>query len=97
MEPVKIEKNEDLVEILKCKTDEILFVRYDSTKDPDATSVLLEDIFAICKDYDIPCLCMPISDDAVYIELEQWDVDRLRNLDNKLQELIRKKSPIILT
>lgn len=97
MEPVKIEKNEDLVEILKCKTDEILFVRYDSTKDPEATSVLLEDVIAICKDYDIPCLCMPKSDDDVYVELEQWDVDRLRNFDNKLQELIRKKSPIILT
>ena len=97
MESVKVEKSEDLVEVLKCKTDEILFVRYDSSKDPEATSGLLEDVIAICGDYDIPCLCMPMSDDDVYVELEQWDVERLRNFDNKLQELIRKKSPIILT
>jgi hypothetical protein len=97
MDTVKIQKNEDLVEVLKCKTDEILFVRYDSKKDPEATSLLIEDIIAICKDYDIPCMCMPSSDEDVYVELEQWDVDRLRNFDNKLQEIIRKKSPIILT
>lgn len=97
METIKIQKNEDLVELLKCKTDEILFVRYDAKKDPEATSALLEDIVAICQDYEIPCLCMPISDEEVYAELEQWDVERLRNFDNKLQELIRKKSPIILT
>ena len=97
MESIEIKKNEDLVEALKCKTDEILFVRYDSTKDADATSALLEDVIAICKDYDVPCLCMPKSDEDVYVELEQWDVDRLRNFDNKLQEIIRKKSPIILT
>lgn len=97
MEHIKIEKDSDLVDVLKCKTDEILFIRYDSAKDPEATSALIEDILSTCQDYDIPCLCMPNSDDAVYIELEQWDVDRLRNLDNKLQEIIRKKSPIILT
>jgi hypothetical protein len=97
MEHIKIEKDSDLVDVLKCKTDEILFVRYDSAKDPDATSALIEDILSACQDYDIPCLCMPNSDEDVYVELEQWDVDRLRNLDNKLQEIIRKKSPIILT
>ena len=97
METIKIEKNEDLVEVLKCKTDEILFVRYDSNKDPQATSELIEELMNYCRELDIPCMCMPKSDDDVYLELEQWDVDRLRNFDNKLQEIIRKKSPIILT
>ena len=97
METVKIEKGEDLATILKCKTDEILFVRYDSNKDPEATSDLLNDIIAQCQELGVACLCLPESDDAVYLELEQWEVDRLRNLDNKLQEIIRKKSPIIIT
>lgn len=97
MEPIKIEKKEDLAEVLKCKTDEILFVRYDSTKDPEATSELMNEIFSTCQELELPCMFLPLSDDQVYLELEQWDVDRLRNFDNKLQEIIRKKSPIILT
>lgn len=96
METVKIEKGEDLVELIKCKSDEILFARYDATKDPDATSELLQELFNQCQELGIPCMVMPMSDDDVYVQLEQWDVDRLRNFDNKLQELIRKKSPIIL-
>ena len=97
MEVVKIQKDEDLAEVLKCKTDEILFVRYDSEKDPDATSELLNEIFGYCRGYDVPCMFIPKSDDAVYLELEQWETDRLRKLESKLQEIIRKKSPIILT
>ena len=97
MEVIKIEKDSDYAEILKCKSDEILFVRYDPTKDETATSDLLTEIIQHCQELDIACLCMPKSDDDVYVELEQWDVERLRNFDNKLQEIIRKKSPIILT
>lgn len=97
MEVVKIEKQEDLVQLIKCKTDEILFVRYDPKKDPEATSDLLNEIIGCCQDLEIPCLCIPESDEDVYLELEQWDVDRLRKFDTKLQEMIRKKSPIILT
>lgn len=96
METIKIEKGEDLVELIKCKTDEFLFVRYDPVKDPDATSELLNEVIDYCQNMEVPCLCLPKSDDAVYLELEQWDVDRLRKFDTKLQELIRKKSPIIL-
>lgn len=97
METVKVEKGEDLVELIKCKADEILFVRYDSKKDPEATSEILRELIAQCRALDVPCMVMPLSDDDVYLELEQWEVDRLRNFDNKLQEIIRKKSPIILT
>ena len=97
METVKVEKGEDLVSVLKCKSDEILFVRYDSTKDPEATSDLLNEIFTQCQEMGVACMFLPESDDAVYLELEQWEVDRLRKFDNKLQEIIRKKSPIILT
>ena len=97
METVKVEKHEDVVELVKCKTDEILFVRYDSTKDPEATADLINEIISCCQELEIPCLCIPKSDEDVYLELEQWEVDRLRKFDTKLQELIRKKSPIILT
>lgn len=97
METIKVEKGEDLVSVLKCKTDEILFVRYDSAKDPEATSDLLNDIISQCQKLGVACLCLPESDDQVYVELEQWEVDRLRKFDTKLQEIIRKKSPIILT
>ncbi len=97
METVKIEKLNDCAEILKCKTDEILFIRYDAQRDPDATSELVNELFAYCQDNDTPCMFLPQSDDAVYLELEQWDVDRLKKFDAKLQEIIRKKSPIILT
>ena len=75
----------------------ILFVRYDSSKDPEATSALMNEIYSTCQDLGVPCMFIPLSDDQVYLELEQWEVDRLRNFDNKIQELIRKKSPIILT
>ena len=97
METIKVEKQEDIVDIVKCKDDEILFVRYDPQKDPEATSDLLNDIIQQCQDLGVACMCLPKSDDDVYVELEQWEVDRLRNFDNKIQELIRKKSPIILT
>lgn len=97
METIKIEKGDELVEVLKCKSDEILFVRYDPTKNDVATSDLISEILQHCQELDVACLCMPKSDEDVYAELEQWDVDRLRNFDNKLQEIIRKKSPIILT
>lgn len=97
MESIKIEKGEDLVELVKCKKDEILFIRYDSAKDPDLTSDLLNDIIGVCKKLDIMVMFLPMSDEQVYIDLEQWDVARLRNFDNKLQEIIKKKSPLILT
>ena len=97
METIKIEKGDELANILKCKSDEILFVRYDSTKDPEATSELMNEIFDTCQELGIPCMFIPMSDEQVYLELEQWEVERLRNFDNKLQEIIKKKSPIILT
>lgn len=97
METIKVEKHEDVVELVKCKTDEILFVRYDATKDPEATADLINEIMGCCQELDVPCLCIPKSDEDVYLELEQWEVDRLRKFDTKLQEMIRKKSPIILT
>lgn len=97
METIRVEKAEDYAEVLKCKTDEILFVRYDSQKDPEATSELLQEMFEQCQENGVPCMFLPQSDDAVYLELEQWDVDRLKKFDAKLQEIIRKKSPIILT
>jgi len=96
METFKIQKNEDLVEVIKCNTDEILFVRYDPGKDPEASAELIDAIFAYCTDYSMPCLFIPMSDDDVYLQLEQWELDRLRKLNSKLESIIKKKSPIIL-
>ena len=96
METINIQKKEDLVNVLKCKTDEFLIARYDSAKDAEATSELLTDLLDCCQELDVPCLCMPLSDNDIYVEFEQWDVEQLRRLDNKLQEILRKKSPIIL-
>lgn len=96
METIKIQKDEELIEILKCKTDEIIFARYDPTKDPEATSNLVDAVLSYCQDLDVACMFIPQSDDDVYLQLEQWDIDRLRNFDSKLQAIIRKKSPLIL-
>lgn len=96
METIKIEKDSELIDLIKCKTDEILFVRYDSKKDADVTSEVLQELLGCCRELEVPCLCMPKSDEDVYIELEQWEVDRLRAFDNKLQEIIKRKSPLIL-
>lgn len=97
METIKIQKDDEIVDLIKCKSDEILFVRYDSEKDAEATSEMLTEIIKHCQELNVYCLCMPMSDEQVALDLEQWDVDRLRNFDTKLQEIIRKKSPIILT
>lgn len=97
METIKIEQDGNYADVLKCKADEILFVRYDPEKDADTTLMFLQKIINYCRESDIPCLCIPKSDDAMYLDLEQWELDRLRNLDSKLQEIIRKKSPLILT
>lgn len=96
METVTIKKDEEVLDLIKCKQDEILFIRYDPTLDGEATSELLNAILEFCQDLEVPCLAMSRSDEQVYAELEQWDVARLRNFDNKLQEIIKKKSPIIL-
>lgn len=96
METFKIEKNEELVDIIRCKQDELLFVRYDPTLDDAATSELISAILEYCQALDVPCLAMSRSDEQVYAELEQWDVTRLRAFDTKLQEIIKKKSPLIL-
>ena len=69
---------------------------YDEYRTDDVLD-LLNEIISCCQELEIPCLCIPKSDEAVYLELEQWEVDRLRKFDTKLQEIIRKKSPIILT
>lgn len=98
MEVIKVDKAGDLLDIIKCKQDEIVFIRYDqNNEDPEYTATIVKDIMSYCQDWGVDCLIMPKSDDDVYIELEQWEVDRLHKFDNKLQEIIKKKSPIILT
>ena len=96
METIKVERGEDIVEVIKCKADEILFVRYDPARDPECTSALMKDLLAYCEGLGVPCLGIPKSDEDVYAELEQWDAERLRAFDNKIQEMIRKKSPLII-
>lgn len=84
------------LETFKCKTDEILFISYDHTLDPDMTSELLDEIMEFCNENDVACLVIPQDKKMFSIQLEQMDVARLRNLDERIQSEIKKKSKIIL-
>lgn len=97
MESKSLNKDGEIFEVLKCKADEILFVRYDDTKDAENTSVVLNDILEYCQDNGMDCLILPKSDEKVDIALEQMDAESLRRLENKVHTHLQKKSPIILT
>ena len=97
MENTTLNKDGHEFEVLKCKADEILFVRYDDTKDAENTSVILNGILEYCQDNGMDCLMLPKSDDKVDIALEQMDVESLRRLENKVHAYVQKKSPLILT
>lgn len=97
METNTLCSNTENFEVLKCKVDELLFVRYDDTKDAENTSSVLNDILDYCQDNGMDCLILPKSDEKVDIALEQMDTESLRRLENKIHTHIQKKSPIILT
>lgn len=88
--------NNEIFDVLKCKADEIVFIRYATELDATETSATLNDIFEYCKDHNVDCLFLPKSDEQVDITLSQMDTESLRRLENLIHTHIQKKSPIIL-
>ena len=84
------------LEAFKCKTDEILFISYDHTLDPDMTSELLNEVLEFCNENEVACLVIPKNEKMFDVQLEQMDVTRLRKLDERIQSEIKKKSKVIL-
>ena len=83
-------------EVFKCNVGEFVFITYDPSKDPEATSELLNEIIEFCQDNDTPCLCIPKDDEQFAVSLSQMDATQLRRLSDRIQAEIKKKSKIIL-
>jgi len=91
------EINQDsLKKIITCKEDEFIFVTYDSTKDPDMTSEILQEVISFCQDNGCRCLCLPETDDKVSVALQDYDAESLRRLEGLVHQALMKKSKIIL-
>lgn len=87
---------EDLdLESIKCKTDELLFIRYKGELENDTLEVV-KGIVEYCQENDTPCLAIPANDDEFYLELSQMDATQLRRLSDRIQSELSKKSKIIL-
>ncbi len=84
------------LETFKCKEDELLFISYDESLDPEATSEVLKDIAEYLQDNDIPFLIIPKDEEKFHLQLSQWDATQLRRLSDRIQSEIQKKSKIIL-
>lgn len=84
------------LDILKCQQGEFVFITYDSTKDPQITSNVIEDIIEFCNENDTPCLCIPKDDEQFSLSISQMDATQLRRLDDRIQSELKKKSKIIL-
>lgn len=92
------EVNIDAVKkVIKCQEGEFIFVTYDSTKDPDMTSDILQEVISYCQDNGCKCLCLPESDDKVAVALQDYDAESLRRLEGLVHQALQKKSKIILS
>lgn len=96
MEIQKID-NEILKKIITCKEGEFIFATYDSAKDPDATSDVIQEVIAYCQENGCQCLFLPEADDQVAVALQDFDAEALRRLESKVHAALQKKSKIILT
>ena len=85
-----------LKKVLKCKEGEFLFATYDSTKDPDLNSELIQEVMKYCQDNNCQCLFLPEKDEQVSIALQDFDADALRRLEGLVHQALQKKSKIIL-
>ena len=95
MEIQKID-NDVLKKIITCKEGEFIFATYDSAKDPDATSDVVQEVMSYCQDNGCQCLFLPESDDEVSVALQDFSAEQLRRLEKLVQEALQKKSKIIL-
>lgn len=89
--------NDVLKKIITCKEGEFIFATYDSAKDPDATSEVVQEVIAYCQDNGCQCLFLPETDDQVAVALQDFDADALRRLEGLVHTALQKKSKIILT
>ena len=88
--------NDVLKKIITCKEGEFIFATYDSSKDPEATSDILQAVLQYCQDNGCQCLVLPDKDEEVAIALQDFDADALRRLEGLIHTALQKKSKIIL-
>lgn len=95
---MEIHKMDDDVikKVITCKEGEVIFVTYDSAKDPDATSDIVQEIMSYCQDNGCQCLFLPEADEQVSVALQDFTAEQLRRLEKLVQEALQKKSRIIL-
>lgn len=89
--------NDVLKKIITCKEGEFIFATYDSAKDPDATSEVIQEVISYCQDNGCQCLFLPEADDQVAVALQDFDAEALRRLESKVHAALQKKSKIILS
>ena len=87
---------ETLKKIITCQEGEFIFATYDSTKDPDITSDIIQEVTQYCIDNGCKCLFLPEKDDQVSVALQDFDAEQLRRLEGLVHEALLKKSKLIL-
>ena len=88
---------EPIKKIIKCSEGEFIFITYDSTKDPDMTSDVLEEVISYCQDNGCKCLCLPETNEKIAVALQDYDAESLRRLEGLVHQALMKKSKIILS
>lgn len=88
--------NETLKKIITCKEGEFIFATYDSSKDPEATSDVIQEVINYCQENGCKCLILPEADEQVAVSLQDYDADSLRRLETLVHQALQKKSKIIL-
>ena len=88
--------NDVLKKIITCKEGEFIFATYDSKKDPDATSEVVQEVIKYCQENGCQCLFLPEADDEVSVALQDFDAEALRRLKGLVEQALQKKSKIIL-
>lgn len=83
------------LEPIKCKADELLFIRYKGELENDTLDVI-KDIVEYCQENGTPCIAIPANDEEFYVELSQMDATQLRRLSDRIQSELQKKSKIVL-
>lgn len=89
--------NDTLKKIITCKEGEFIFATYDSTKDPDMTSDIIQEVTQYCIDNGCKCLFLPEKDEQVAVALQDFTAEQLRRLEGLVHDALQKKSKIILS
>lgn len=89
--------NDTLKKIIKCQAGEFIFATYDSTKDPELTSDIIQEVTQYCIENECKCLFLPEKDEQIAVALQDFDAEQLRRLETLVHEALQKKSKIILS